>query len=67
MYCIDKFILGKFVSRGVIDFVDHFVTEQINEDYEMDKIRNNCYQSIIISLAAAVVSVAALVINIVFG
>ena len=36
-------------------------------DYEMDKIRNNCYQSIIISLAAAVVSVASLVINIVFG
>ena len=37
------------------------------EDHEMDKIRSNCRQSIIISLAAAVVSVAALVINIVFG
>ena len=35
------------------------------EDHEMDKIRNNCHQSIIISLAAAVVSVAALMINIV--
>lgn len=47
---------------GVITLV-----EKQKEDYEMDKIRNNCYQSIIISLAAAVVSVAALVINIVFG
>ena len=37
------------------------------EDHEMDKIRSNCHQSIIISLAAAVVSVAALMINIVFG
>lgn len=37
------------------------------KDHEMDKIRSNCRQSIIISLAAAVVSVEALMINIVFG
>ena len=37
------------------------------EDHEMNKIRNNCHQSIIISLVAIAVSVAALVINIVFG
>ena len=37
------------------------------EDHEMDKIRNNCRQSIVISLAAIVVSVTALVINVVFG
>ena len=33
------------------------------KDHEMDKIRSNCRQSIIISLAAAVVSVAALMIS----
>ena len=37
------------------------------EDYEMDKIRNNCYQSIIISLVAIVISVAVLVTNVIFG
>lgn len=37
------------------------------EDYEMDKIRNNCHQSIIISLVAIVISVAVLVTNVIFG
>lgn len=37
------------------------------EDHEMDKIRNNCYQSIIISLAAIAISVAVLVANVIFG
>ena len=37
------------------------------EDHEMDKIRNNCHQSIIISLAAIVISVAVLVTNVIFG
>ena len=37
------------------------------EDHEMDKIRNNCHQSIIISLVAIVISVAVLVTNVIFG
>ena len=37
------------------------------KDDEMDKIRNNCYKSIIISLAAIVISVAVLVTNVIFG
>ena len=37
------------------------------EDLEMDKIRNNCHQSIIISLVAIVISVAVLVTNVIFG
>ena len=37
------------------------------EDDEMDKIRNNCHQSIIISLVAIVISVAVLVTNVIFG
>ncbi len=36
------------------------------EDHEMDKIRNNCHQSIIISLVAIVISVAVLVTNVIF-
>lgn len=37
------------------------------EDHEMDKIKNNCHQSIIISLVAIVISVAVLVTNVIFG
>lgn len=37
------------------------------EDHEMDKIRNNCHQSITISLVAIVISVAVLVTNVIFG
>ena len=37
------------------------------EDHDMDKIRNNCHQSIIISLVAIVISVAVLVTNVIFG
>lgn len=37
------------------------------KDHEMDKIRNNCHQSIIISLVAIVISVAVLVTNVIFG
>ena len=37
------------------------------EDHEMDKIRNNCHQSIIISLVAIVISVAVLVTTVIFG
>ena len=37
------------------------------EDHEMDKTRNNCHQSIIISLVAIVISVAVLVTNVIFG
>ena len=37
------------------------------EDHEMDKIRNNCHQSIIISLVAIVISVAVVVTNVIFG
>ena len=37
------------------------------EDHEMDKIRNNCHQSIIISLVAIVISAAVLVTNVIFG
>lgn len=37
------------------------------EDHEMDKIRINCHQSIIISLVAIVISVAVLVTNVIFG
>ena len=44
MYCIDKFILGKFVSSGVIDFVDHFVTEQIN-DFVNCHIKNSFHNT----------------------
>lgn len=46
---------------------DYIGEKTKKEDYEMHKIRNNCRQSIVISLAAIVVSAAALVINIVFG
>lgn len=37
------------------------------KDHEMDKIRSNCRQSIIISLVAIVISVAVLVTNVIFG
>ena len=37
------------------------------KDHEMDKIRSNCHQSIIISLVAIVISVAVLVTNVIFG
>ena len=41
--------------------------DHINTENETEEIRNNCHQSIIISLVAIVVSVTALVINVVFG
>lgn len=48
---------------GVIALVE----KSKKEDHEMDKIRNNCHQSIIISLVAIVISVAVLVTNVIFG
>lgn len=46
---------------------DYIGEKTKKEDHEMDKIRNNCHQSIIISLVAIVVSVAVLVANVIFG
>ena len=39
----------------------------VSIDHEADKIRNNCRQSIVISLVAIVISVAVLVTNVIFG